>query len=338
MPIIKIERPKPSAVTVNIIATENNLNEKTKPFRGRVPYDGKIIAVGGAKGGIGKSLFAVNLAVLLSQRGFDTVIADLDLGGANLHLYLGDRKIEKTINQFLNKKVADLSEIITENQHGPKLIGGDSSELGAANIGYARKLKLLRALRKLNADYVVVDLGGDISYNILDFFLAADYQLVMCTPEPAAYLDAYRFIKVALYRKLARLFGAESAFMPMKDLELEQLIARTTSPQGESRVKRIEQLIELVSMEQPQSLGVLNEAIASFRPMLVLNKVPEGQDVSQIVATIRSVSKKMLSLEVDYLGHIPASPELERSAIELFPVVAKYPEGELADIIGEIIA
>jgi flagellar biosynthesis protein FlhG len=303
-----------------------------------VPYDGKIIAVGGAKGGIGKSLFAVNLAVLLSQRGFNTVIADLDLGGANLHLYLGDRKVEKTVNQFLNKKVADLEDIVTENRHGPKLIGGDSSELGAANIGFARKLKLLRALRKLKADFVVVDLGGDISYNILDFFLAADYQLVMCTPEPAAYLDAYRFIKVALYRKLARLFGAESEFMPMKDFELEQLIERATSPQGESRVKRIDQLIKLVSTQQPQSLGILNEAIAKFRPMLVLNKVAEGKDVSQIVDTVCNVSKKMLSIEVDYLGHIPTSTELERSAIELVPVLARNPDGELARIIGEIIA
>ena len=47
----------------------------------------KVIAVGGAKGGIGKSIFATNLALLLSSVG-RTVIIDLDLGGANLHLYL----------------------------------------------------------------------------------------------------------------------------------------------------------------------------------------------------------------------------------------------------------
>ena len=314
------------------------MNEKTRPFRGREPYDGKIIAVGGGKGGVGKSLFAVNLAVLLCQRGFDTVIADLDLGGANLHLYLGDRKMSKTINQYLNNKVADLQDTITENRHGPRLIGGDSSELGAANIGFARKLKLMRAFRKLKADFVVVDLGGDISFNILDFFLAADYQLVMCAPEPAAYLDAYRFIKVALYRKLTRLFGAESKFLPMKDVKLEQLIEQAISPNAKLRVKRIEQLVELVSKEQPQSLGILNEAIADFRPMLLLNKVAEGKDISQIVDTVCNVSKKMLSLNVDYLGQIPVSTELERSALELIPVVAQNPDGELARIIGEIIA
>ena len=314
------------------------MSEKIRPFKGRVPYDGKIIAVGGAKGGIGKSLFAINMAVLLSQRGFDTVIADLDLGGSNVHLYMGDRKIDRTVNQFLHKRVESLEDILIENRYGPKLIGGDSSELGAANIGFARKLKLLRALKKLKADFVVVDLGGEISYNILDFFLAADYHLVVSTPEPAAYLDAYRFIKVALYRKLARLFGAESEFMPMKDFELEQLIQQATSPDGESKVKRIDQLVELVGREQPHNLGILNEALDSFHPMLVLNKVADGQDVSQIVSTVCGVTQKMLSVELDYLGCLPYSEEMERSVYELIPVVASEPDGDLAETIGDIIA
>ena len=46
----------------------------------------------------------------------------------------------------------------------------------------------------------------------------------------------------------------------------------------------------------------------------------------------------MLSLEVDYLGAIPYSPEMERSAMELIPVVAKYPDGEVAQIIAEMIS
>jgi hypothetical protein len=46
----------------------------------------------------------------------------------------------------------------------------------------------------------------------------------------------------------------------------------------------------------------------------------------------------MLSLEVDYLGALPCSPEMEHSAMELVPVVAEYPDGEIARIISEIIA
>jgi flagellar biosynthesis protein FlhG len=34
-------------------------------------------------------MFAANLGVFLAARGRKTVLADFDLGGANLHLFLG---------------------------------------------------------------------------------------------------------------------------------------------------------------------------------------------------------------------------------------------------------
>lgn len=38
-----------------------------------------IIAIGGAKGGIGKSIFAANLGVFLASKGKRTVLVDLEL-------------------------------------------------------------------------------------------------------------------------------------------------------------------------------------------------------------------------------------------------------------------
>ena len=82
-------------------------NESTQPAIERKTQDKKIIAVGGAKGGIGKSIIATNLGVLLSSMGKETIIADFDLGGANLHLYLGESYLNKSINDYLNKNVVD---------------------------------------------------------------------------------------------------------------------------------------------------------------------------------------------------------------------------------------
>ncbi|MCK5098583.1 MAG: AAA family ATPase, partial [Desulfobacteraceae bacterium] len=158
----------------------------------------KIIAVGGAKGGIGKSIFASNLSVCLANKGFNTIAADFDLGGSNLHLFLGKTHIKKNINDYLSSEVVDIKDILVKTKYGPKLIGGNSSQLGASNISFTRKLKLLKAIRNIKADYIVMDLGGDTSYNVLDFFLAADLGIVMTTCDPASYLDAYSFIKVAL--------------------------------------------------------------------------------------------------------------------------------------------
>ena len=170
--------------------------------------------------------------------GWRTVLADLDIGGSNLHLYLGETFLKLNINDFLNKKVPDLQNIMIRNKYGPHLIGGDSSQLGAANISFSQKLKLLKAIKQIDADYIIIDLGGDTSYNSIDFFLAADYGIVMTTCDPASYLDAYNFIKVGIYRRLNRLFGPESKFRDRKDDDLKQLIHDATMSSNGSGVKR----------------------------------------------------------------------------------------------------
>ncbi|HSR37018.1 MAG TPA: P-loop NTPase, partial [Desulfurivibrionaceae bacterium] len=102
----------------------------------------RIIAVGGAKGGIGKSLFAANLGMMLSSMGFKTVMVDLDLGGSNLHIYLGLNNIQDTtISDFLERKVASLHDVAIDFADGPTLIAGNTGELGAANIPFQKKMR-----------------------------------------------------------------------------------------------------------------------------------------------------------------------------------------------------
>ena len=99
---------------------------------------------------------------------------------------------------------------MTATKYGPWLIGGNSSQLGSSNISFAAKMRLIKSVRNLEADCVIIDLGSDTSFNILDFFLAADIKIVLTTCDPASYLEAYNLIKVGLYRRLNRLFGEES--------------------------------------------------------------------------------------------------------------------------------
>ena len=174
---------------------------------------GRIIAVGGAKGGIGKSIFAANLGMMLTSLGLRVAMVDLDLGGSDLHIYLGHKQIpQTTLNDFLNRKVSSLSDAAIGCEQGPMLIAGDCGELGAANIPFQRKMRLMENVRKIDADYIIFDLGGGTDFNTLDFFLASDLGIVLTTLDQSSYIEAYAFIKTALQRKLHRLFGAESSF------------------------------------------------------------------------------------------------------------------------------
>ena len=289
----------------------------------------RTIAIGGAKGGIGKSLFAANLGVFLSKKGYRTVLVDLDLGGANLHLYLGETFLRRNINDFLDRRVPDLESIMVKSRYGPRLIGGDSSQLGAANIGFSTKVRLLNALRGIDADYVIVDLGGDTSYNIIDFFLAADHGIVMTSCDPASYLDAYNFIKTALYRKLNRIFGSESQQPLPKDPVLQELIREATMSRNGSRVRTIRELKQRVKRDQPGNLGVVDETISGYRPGLVINKVMQDSNEREIIKRIQETSRKMLSVRVRHLGNVPFRQDIEFSARDLVPIVSRQPKEEL---------
>jgi flagellar biosynthesis protein FlhG len=289
-----------------------------------------IIAVGGAKGGIGKSIFATNLAVQLSRLGHRTVVVDLDLGGANQHLYLGHRALlPSTVNDFVRGRARTLDDVAVETRFGPRLIGGNSSELGSANLPFGRKLKLLRGIRAVDADFVVLDLGGDTSYNIVDCFNIADLGIVVTTRESASYIGAYQFIKIALYRKLQRAFGVESRFSGKRDPQLEEILVAATRGDA-AGTGNIDDLIAQVEREAPQSMALLQEILADFHPYLVTNRLPRGFAAEPLVSRLQAVLRRWLSQEVPHLGGFSSERAVEASAIDLTPVLCRDGAGRYA--------
>lgn len=297
----------------------------------------KVIAVGGAKGGIGKSLFVANLGVFLSQLGKKTVLVDLDLGGANLHLFMGVWSLSCRIDDFLGKKASTLDDIMTPTKYGPLLIGGGGGKLGAANIHVARKLKLLRALRTIDADYVILDLGGDTTYNILDFYLAADQGFVLTTCEPASYMDAYGFIKLSLHRKLTRLFGAESEFRNGRDHQLELLIKDHILSNGTAQGRHISDLVRRIENEQPAHGQLIKKVVADFRPATIVTMVQAQEQVDELVTRLQNVSRKILSVDLNFFGCLPFEKQIQQSARELVPHVSKAPDGNFAKALRRIV-
>jgi flagellar biosynthesis protein FlhG len=71
---------------------ERMLQQPTENERKRSP---RVWAVGGGKGGIGKSVLSILISMALAESGKDTVVIDGDLGGANLHTFMGIRYTEQ---------------------------------------------------------------------------------------------------------------------------------------------------------------------------------------------------------------------------------------------------
>ena len=57
-----------------------------------IPSGPRIWAIGGGKGGVGKSVVTTNLAVSIARTGARVAVVDADLGGANLHTMVNWRR------------------------------------------------------------------------------------------------------------------------------------------------------------------------------------------------------------------------------------------------------
>ncbi|HAR94560.1 MAG TPA: hypothetical protein DCR97_01130 [Deltaproteobacteria bacterium] len=272
--------------------------------------------------------------------GFKVVMVDLDLGGSDLHIYMGHRQMpETTLNDFLNRKIGCLNDAAVGCEHdGPVLIAGNAAELGSANIAFQKKARLIEAIRKMNADYVVLDLGGGTDFNTLDFFLAADLGIVLTTLDQAAYLEAYAFIKTALQRKLNRLFAADSAFPARKNSRLKQIVADSTTAPEKDGPRTIRDLLEEVAKDDPLALPLIADEILSFSPRLVINRCFDSRAALRVASTLRTVACQRLSVDIDHVGTITRHSRIEQSITYAHhPLVRRQPSGLFASEMRSII-
>src|SRR4051812_13023811 len=175
------------------------------------PERRQIWSIGGGKGGIGKSVLAASIGWQLARLGKRVVLVDADLGGANLHTCLGLPGPARTLGDFIQRRVERIEDVVVDTPFPRlRLISGASDVLGAANIHYQQKVRVLSKLRSLDVDIVLIDLGAGTAHNILDFFLISEVSLLAVVPEPTSIENGYRFIKSALYRRLRAAAGTDA--------------------------------------------------------------------------------------------------------------------------------
>ena len=265
----------------------------------------EIWAIGGGKGGVGKTMLAANIAVGLAKFGKSVIVVDTDLGGANLHSYLGIGAPEMTIYDFFLRRVSTLDELLIDTAvKGLKILPGSNEIVGMANPRYFTKLKFMRHIQQLDADYILLDVGAGTAYNTLDLFGMANMGIIVTIPEKPAIESAYGFIKASIYRKLLTTF--------QKRVKLHDLIDQARTPRNEAGIRTVHDLIRVAKETDPEFEREIKSALKSIDLRIIINFV-QNKHESLIGKKMVDLTKKYLSIDAEYVGSVPFSNKVRES-------------------------
>jgi flagellar biosynthesis protein FlhG len=270
----------------------------------------RIWAVGGGKGGVGKSVFSILLGLALARAHQSTVLIDADLGGANLHTFLGIKNPARTLHDFIVRKFPGIEDIRTRTQVSQlDLVCGAGEVVTMANPAFGQKYKIIQSIPQIAADHVILDLGAGSSYNTLDFFLIADHPIVVLSPEPVAIQNAYAFVRNAVFRKLNRAAHQQTS--------VQEVIQTAMDPKNGSRLRTIADLAQAIRKSHGAREAVkVMQVVSRMQPMIVTNMVKEPQEANA-GSVVAVVAEKYLNVRSVQLGALVYDPGIERMVSQM---------------------
>lgn len=287
----------------------------------------RIWAVGGGKGGVGKSLISANFAWLLAAEGKRVLAVDLDLGGSNLHTCLGVEPPQNSLGDWLTGRVKNLLDLATPTgQPGLLMISGSCDPLSITSQMEDRKNELYTELTNLPFDEIILDLGAGSHSLTTDFFNCAEEGVLSILPEPTSVENAYRFIRVAFYRRLMNCPELKE-FLPV--------IREGADAKNTLGVKSPGDLREIIHRLDPVAGEAFDREVAKMKPNIVVNQVRTSQDI-EVGKAIVGVCRRYFGIDAKYVGYIDYENSVWKAVRLKKPAVAEFPRSILAARISRL--
>lgn len=177
----------------------------------------EVIAVSGGKGGVGKSVVACTIALVLSNKGKSVGLLDIDLTSPSTHTILGVKNIfPKEENGILPPQIGNIKymSIIFYSKNATPLRGIDVSNA---------IIELLCVTRWGNLDYLVIDMPPGITDATLDVirFVSKAKFLLVTTPSILSWETTEKMIEV-LKQSNAHILGVFENMKASQDSYIER--------------------------------------------------------------------------------------------------------------------
>jgi flagellar biosynthesis protein FlhG len=297
---------------------------------GKTPGAKKVIAVGGGRGGAGKSLVASNLAVYFAQLGRPVILVDCDPTGANIHCHFGVLAAASQPERETKGAPAaenDLSRaLVPTSVPGLRLLPANHDAIDSPPARRAgRKSRWLARLRALPADYLVLDVGPGHGLFAVDVMLAADIAIAVTLPEPPAIETTYRFVRAAFLRRLRSLLQSDRFRLGLVERALRK-IGALPAP--------IELVRALMKMDRALAEFAWNEA-ARLRISFVVNQTRVRTDL-EIGNQMTDLAARHYGVRLDELGHIEHDDTVWLTVRRKKPLLVDSPASKAARNVERI--
>ncbi len=283
----------------------------------------QVVAVGGGKGGVGKSLLAANVGIFLATLGKRVIVIDVALGTPNLHLFCGVPRPSRTLAEAVagTATLADLA--VATPVPSMRLIAGAADPAWIADADVAVVQQLLVQVRTLPCDWVVLDLGAGMGAGVLEFFLGADVGVVTAVADPTSVELMHRFVRAVFLHRL-------------RQLGLGALADRAASPRSRDGGIVGPLDLYLAAVESGDAfVEHLRAAILGFAPQLVINAARSKHDM-ELGRAIAGAARRRLGVPMSYLGHLEYDEAVWASTRRRRPLLVEHPEARITKCIEKV--
>lgn len=296
-------------------------------FESSAPTGPRVWAIGGGKGGVGKSVVTTNLAVAVARSGARVAVVDADLGGANLHTMVGVPSPKRNLSDFIARRVSTLAEVMIPTPiENLWLVSGAKALLETANPNWGQKSKILSHIARLDVDHVFLDLGAGTAFNVLDFFLIARKGILVVVPETTSVENAYFFIKAAYFRKLKR---------AQPRAQVKAAIDQVMGSEMRRSIRNPRDLMAQVMAVDAEAGAALMEEASTFSPSVIVNRV-ERSEQARLGAEMGSACRDYFGIRLRCLGTLPVDNLVQRSVDKRRPAVDLFPQSSFAGAVRNI--
>jgi len=218
----------------------------------------KTIVISSGKGGVGKTVTAVNLGMALNSMGKNVVVVDSNLTTPNVSLHLGSPVVPVTLNHVLQGKKHIYNATYTHHS-GTKIVPASLSLEALRGINPKRLGTAIKNLKKM-ADYIIIDSAAGLGREALLPIEALDKEdemLIVTNPQMPAVADALKTIKLA--EKLGKKVSGV-------------IVTRAINKKGkELATKNIREMLEKPILAKVPEDDSVHESIMKRNPVVLAN-------------------------------------------------------------------